>query len=708
MQETSTPTFEWDMVSNAAGYVLRVNQGTQFLFFQKILPEACDAGFCSWTPEEPLAPGDHWAWVRADHEINEGIWSTWVSFSIREPCEGQGFNACGGCDLLAGEPGFGCGQCSTAGYWECDGLNNVVCVNGDANACGGCTPLPDLPGQPCGICLSGTWECNGSETIECAGVTTTEEECPVKVQIVEPLWDGTAVTPGDFWFRVKTEGSDYEIQSATAQMATHQYPMDFNYPPGEARWDAYLDASHQPSGMQVLAATVTDILGNQSQTVRYVDFDRLPQLVWNLPETGIVAQETVHVQAECLDDKPDCKIEITGYWDEGSDTHSFYLVNFFDDPPIDEFFDVSTEIPSRPTSESVRLYARVKDSAGRIPWPATQRDILYVSFLPADVPVEIVHTVPGARILDFDENRILYRLANEFFVQTQDTEEILLDNLFAKGVHHDWEKPLEGSGCDSYVHLSSTGMVGWDWEWYNGTLIPRPYGNWKINGQYGACFDAKYEEVVHYRDFAGDTFFLLGQDDTMGSGVNVFPNGDVFFVHSNEETGPVGEYYDATTQEMWSFATGGPISGTDGNLFVYSKESSPGANDYAAFMHDRTTETQLNDHVVGQRTEVQIVNGWIAFRTLSLTSGKHFVSLRNPQGDISRVSFFSGNTYVDAMGDDSSLIMSVYEGTPYSYRYFHRAPDGTETELGQISRGWRWMDGAFYYARGNVLYKLVP
>ena len=81
-------------------------------------------------------------------------------------------NGCGGCTLLAGDPGSPCGRCGT-GAWVCADDESVVCTGESdetiLNACGGCDPLEAEPGDACGACGDGTVECVDEATVRCAG-----------------------------------------------------------------------------------------------------------------------------------------------------------------------------------------------------------------------------------------------------------------------------------------------------------------------------------------------------------------------------------------------------------------------------------------------------------------------------------------------------------------------------------------------------------
>ncbi|MBI2552704.1 hypothetical protein HYW17_05395 [Candidatus Uhrbacteria bacterium] len=117
------------------------------------------------------------------------------------------FNACGGCESLAGMPGDACddglhpGSC---GAWICSpDLTAVVCENdnsadevcdgrdndcdgetdeGALNACGGCALLANVPGDPCDgsdvdLCEDDSYECEDADTVVCSSGEDNGDPC---------------------------------------------------------------------------------------------------------------------------------------------------------------------------------------------------------------------------------------------------------------------------------------------------------------------------------------------------------------------------------------------------------------------------------------------------------------------------------------------------------------------------------------------------
>lgn len=85
-------------------------------------------------------------------------------------CEDPGTNACDGCAELEAQPGDDCtDEDGDPGQFACDGeeADSLICQVGDVNACGGTEPLDHTPGDSCGPCELDTYQCVGSNDIEC-------------------------------------------------------------------------------------------------------------------------------------------------------------------------------------------------------------------------------------------------------------------------------------------------------------------------------------------------------------------------------------------------------------------------------------------------------------------------------------------------------------------------------------------------------------
>ena len=85
-------------------------------------------------------------------------------------CGGATPNACGGCNVLVGQPLAPCTGSSTCpGVYQCEDPATVTCVAPELNACGGCAPLSGTPGHACTGAdgCGGLFECNGLNAVVC-------------------------------------------------------------------------------------------------------------------------------------------------------------------------------------------------------------------------------------------------------------------------------------------------------------------------------------------------------------------------------------------------------------------------------------------------------------------------------------------------------------------------------------------------------------
>lgn len=121
-----------------------------------------DAGFaddvvnydCEFEADAATSPG-----MPCTTQCGDGIWTCSEDAVV---CS-ERFNACGGCGRLDHEVGDPCGD---GGTWECAGTNAVEC-DGDRsrNQCGGTAELEGEPGESCGD--ERYWVCDGRDAVVC-------------------------------------------------------------------------------------------------------------------------------------------------------------------------------------------------------------------------------------------------------------------------------------------------------------------------------------------------------------------------------------------------------------------------------------------------------------------------------------------------------------------------------------------------------------
>jgi hypothetical protein len=91
-------------------------------------------------------------------------------------CNDPGKNLCNGCTALAAKPGDACGVGCGGGTYQCNGTDVLECKGATtANACGGCSALPHALGSACGVCNGGTYVCSPSDknAVICSDPVTT-------------------------------------------------------------------------------------------------------------------------------------------------------------------------------------------------------------------------------------------------------------------------------------------------------------------------------------------------------------------------------------------------------------------------------------------------------------------------------------------------------------------------------------------------------
>jgi alpha-tubulin suppressor-like RCC1 family protein len=115
------------------------------------------------------------------------------------PCEGAPSNACGGCGMLAVEPGTACGFCGVDEY-VCDGTDQVSC-NGDTKTCW--KQVATGGSHTCGLRWDGSLWCWGWGSFGQRGDSSTDNYRYTPTQVLaagggDPWSDWVGVTAGAY------------------------------------------------------------------------------------------------------------------------------------------------------------------------------------------------------------------------------------------------------------------------------------------------------------------------------------------------------------------------------------------------------------------------------------------------------------------------------------------------------------------------------
>lgn len=185
----------------------------------------------------------------------DGVWGCNAAGGI--DCTGATvINGCGGCDPLNNTPNFSCG--SGTGFWACSTPDNLVCVGPGDNRCGGSSTLSEIPGTPCGRCLSGTWVCDGTDSVLCQNPQADVNDCGG----CAPL-EGAPGTPcGDCGGAWRCDGTERVVCDAPINLCGGC--TDLTSPPGEFCDNGDIYACNGSTGVACADPNTTNECGGKS------------------------------------------------------------------------------------------------------------------------------------------------------------------------------------------------------------------------------------------------------------------------------------------------------------------------------------------------------------------------------------------------------------------------------------------------------------
>jgi hypothetical protein len=457
-------------------------------------------------------------------------------------------------------------------------------------------------------------------------------------------------------------------------------------------------------GHAVLVVTAVDVTGTTVRDSYSIVRDELPVVELEEPADYEIARPELHVRGSCTDDAPrGCtSVRVRAKCDEISP-----ILVEVDGAAIDE--DVSFQ-PVDGCKATLELDAF--DPAGQRSERATRT--VYVE---SSQNLMEVAQVPGP-IWDVDADRMLYVDASGGYevLKIRDralgTDEIVLDD---PGATLDNGR-LAPRGA-IFVALTPDLPAYTVLEWRDGSLIaldePDPIESLDVAGDYAIWHSGQDSGTITRRDLQQGTNILVTEEaGTGGPGAsNVAADGDVVFFSSSsydifryDDEGGLEQLTDDPDDVVRNID---PV--TDGNIVVYRKaECCISEFDvWSIAVHDGTSETVLttepSEDAPQPDADYTVAGGWVAFTDVG-PSGTRQVSVRAPDGTVTRVSFFTETTSIEALGADGAIAFT-HDGR----RYLGVPPfAGVSKVSSDLRDGPVFWDGSLFVTIGRYLFAVAP
>jgi hypothetical protein len=403
----------------------------------------------------------------------------------------------------------------------------------------------------------------------------------------------------------------------------------------------------------LLTVTAADVQGDSSAASVTIVKDEPPVVTVLAPLPYSVARPEIRVAASCSDDGPSgCTIRV---FDGGVEIAS-----------ADNNLDATVSVSS-PKGVKISLTFRATDPANG---PGGGRTVGPVFVENSPLLVEL-DSAPG-RILDIDDTRILYLELKE------GSPEAVIVRDRATGVNQVIFEA--GPAALGTGRLTPWGVVFPVWEsqlyvWRGGTV-----GQLTAEFYQFAQFEAAGDFVawIEGADGAGELKrrnIVTGETIVVTSGILGFDlagNGDVVY-HTVERDGPPGynifRFNDLGTEQLTFDSPDGLRNvnpTTDGANVVFKRFDSPRSQVVAITPAGEIALAPL-EPVGSYQHQYAAANGWIVYTTLG--GGQRHVWRRSPAGVSEQLTFFSRNSFFEALGPDGGVFF-FWEDLPYARRYF--------------------------------------
>ena len=480
-------------------------------------------------------------------------------------------------------------------------------------------------------------------------------------------------------------------------------------------WEGSISLLGLARGQKTLNVTATDVFGNTAQANTAFIYDQKPELIIDSPSSEFVAHPNLPVKVKCLDDDPtgcaSLKVNVNGSIVASGTTDIDQIITLSGDDIMILGFEAEDSV-GQLTQDTRTVYlvsnkrlVETETTKGRI-WDVKSDRIL---FMESDYDfVKYGYDYPGTNTL-----KIRDRMTEQ---------DITVMGEQGKNPQYGFLTP---KGAIFLEQSNPNGLSDLIYEWRDGVLINIGHPNCvpqdlRVKGIYATwceyCLNDPYLRPLYLHNV------ISGETQRIASGVGtgeVADNGDVVYFRVYTDSTLLSNF-----RNIYRFREGSeaqltndtnlwdtyPL--TDGINIVYQKATTSNQT-YAIAMYGESGEVILSpfrSEETESGRDYQVNNGWIAYNKPGNYGQPLQVWLRNPEGENTQMTFFSGSSYVESVGPNGELAVSDALGNIYLFTgdiepiYFGSIIYPMFWPPDQVRDF--WSDGQFYIILGCSLFRV--
>ena len=478
-----------------------------------------------------------------------------------------------------------------------------------------------------------------------------------------------------------TIGSTFALDSVTATFGARHVQLTF----GSVSWTGKLPLAGEPFGPGLLVISAWDANGSRRDSAIAFFHDARPVLTITSPaDSSVVSPPSLTLSAACQDDNPvGCTVtEVRLLAANGG---------------IDTILETGTTgvtatLPlAGHTGRLLTFLFVVREETGLYPF-----DVRRTVYVADPARLSLVRSYQG-NVRDARQDRALHAgPSGDFRLTTLAGGTVVLaptNNLDTAALTDSGAVWSERNSQQLFQHRrGATTLVG-SYTPHLGLATAGQYLAWAFAG------------VLTRRNLVSGATDSV--DAAPSAEWDVSASGDVVYGRTEGGTYSIVRYRGGARTVMSRdnvLANFAPL--TDGSLVVYRRTTRDDVNK-GVIVEDGTSETEISPLVhrsaVTRGADYQVNNGWVVSTRLNPGDGSTPVWRRTPAGVISQIAPLSGETVIEALGDDGTVVFKN-GGT----RYLMGPAAAQPTSLGAAHGRVIWREGVFLQLIGPSVYRITP